>query len=93
MATPDIDSQDEGPQPDRSTYRHPIPLALRLLIESQQKLLQAYQDELLGHLGAASAEMLKLLRLTNDGWQLNMADMEFVRPRQEGEELDDSPIN
>lgn len=58
----------------------PVPLALRHLIESNNQLLQTYQQELTAKVMVANEEMMRLLGLDpNDGWKLDIATFTYVK--------------
>jgi hypothetical protein len=67
----------------------PVPYAIRHLIESNNKLLQQYQEELTNNVLMANEEIMRLLNLDpNDGWRLDMETMSYVKL-----ESNDAPIS
>lgn len=58
----------------------PVPTALRELIISSNQLLQNYQQELSNRVVLANREMMAMLGLNpQDGWQLDVATMTYVK--------------
>ena len=60
----------------------PVPLAIRELVMSNNTLLQNYQQELTLRVQTANREMMQLLGLRpEDGWQLDLQTMTYVKPQ------------
>jgi hypothetical protein len=57
----------------------PIPIALRELIISNNKLLQNYQQELSNNVILANNEIMQLLGLNSKEWQLDIKTMKYVK--------------
>lgn len=58
----------------------PVPMALRELINSNNALLQNYQQELSNKVILANQEMMKLIGINEqDGWKLNMTTMTYEK--------------
>jgi hypothetical protein len=58
----------------------PVPSAIKHLIESNNKLLRQYQEELTNAVLTANEEMMKLLQLDpKDGWRLDMETMSYIK--------------
>lgn len=63
------------------TERIKVPLALKALIERNNELLELRQNELTAQVIEANQELMVALQLDPaDGWRLDMAAMEYVRP-------------
>jgi hypothetical protein len=59
---------------------HPVPLALKKLIQANTELLRIYQQELQAQIQAANLEMMDTLKLSpEDGWKLDIANMVYVQ--------------
>lgn len=62
------------------TQTVPIPLALRHLIESNNHLLEVYQQELTKKVIIANEEMMRILGLDpNDGWKLDVGTFTYTK--------------
>lgn len=60
--------------------RLPIPKALKLLIDANNELLEQYQHQLQQKVLVANEEMMKLMNLNpEDGWRLDLEEMEYVK--------------
>jgi len=58
----------------------PVPVALKELINSNNTLLNQYQQELTKRVITANIEMMELLNLNpNDGWRLDMDNLVYVK--------------
>lgn len=58
----------------------PVPLALRHLIESNNKLLENYRNELSSKVLVANEEMMRMLGLDpTDGWRLDIDTFTYVK--------------
>lgn len=69
----------------------PVPIALKELIESNNKLLTNYQQELTKKVISANIEMMQLLGLdSEEGWRLDTDQMVYIK--QEQPTSDDTPI-
>lgn len=63
-----------------------VPLALQKLIVANNQLLKQYQQKLVNEIEEANYQMMQMLRLeVEDGWQLDMERMVYVRPADEEE--------
>lgn len=57
-----------------------VPVVLKELINSNNTLLNQYQQELTKKVIAANIEMMELLNLNpNDGWRLDMDNLVYVK--------------
>ena len=57
-----------------------VPVVLKELINSNNALLNQYQQELTKKVIAANIEMMELLNLNpNDGWRLDMDNLVYVK--------------
>jgi len=58
-----------------------VPLALQNLIIANNKLLKAYQTQLMQEVQDANMQMMSILQLSPDaGWKLDIDNMVYVRP-------------
>ena len=58
----------------------PVPSAIKSLIESNNKLLQKYQEELQAQVLSANIEVMMLMGLDpNDGWRMDVEAMTYVK--------------
>lgn len=58
----------------------PVPIVLKELIISNNELLTNYQRELSKKVISANIEMMQLLGLNpEDGWQLDMQEMVYIK--------------
>jgi len=66
-----------------------VPLALQQLIQTNNQLLRKFQSELLQQIQESNAQMMQILRLSEEaGWKLDMDRMVYVRPKTEDEMVD-----
>jgi hypothetical protein len=66
-----------------------VPLALQQLIKTNNQLLRKFQSELLQQIQESNAQMMQILRLSEEaGWKLDMDRMVYVRPKTEDEMVD-----
>lgn len=57
-----------------------VPIALKELINSNNTLLNQYQQELTRKVIAANVEMMEVLNLNpNDGWRLDMDNLVYIK--------------
>lgn len=64
-----------------------VPLALQLLIKSNNQLLKNYQIQLMTDIQDANFQMMQFLRLDpNLGWALDMDRMVYTRPKTDEEQ-------
>lgn len=69
-----------------------VPLALQQLIKANNKLLKAYQAQLMQEVEDANNQMMQILQLNPDaGWVLDMEHMIYVRPTEEPATETDTP--
>jgi hypothetical protein len=66
----------------------PVPITLRYLIESNNRLLEDYQKVLTANVVRANEEMMQLLGLNPaEGWRLDMETMTYIKVQ------DDTPVS
>ena len=69
----------------------PVPIALKELIQSNNLLLNQYQQELTKKVISANMEMMQILGLDpNVGWRLDTEQMVYTK--QEQPTVNDTPI-
>ena len=69
----------------------PVPIALKELIQSNNLLLNQYQQELTKKVISANMEMMQILGLDpNVGWRLDTEQMVYIK--QEQPTVNDTPI-
>ena len=72
----------------------PVPEVMRQLIEYQNEALYRTQQNLYSQLAKANAELMKIMGLNpEDGWQLDVSEMVYVRnpmPEPEAESPDNN---
>ena len=65
----------------------PVPIALKELILSNNRLLTNYQKELTNKVISANIEIMQLLGIhPEDGWQLDMEQMVYIKQEQQSTE-------
>lgn len=58
----------------------PVPMSMRELINSNNKLLELYQKELTAKVFSANEEMMQMMNLDPaDGWRLDLSTMTYVK--------------
>lgn len=58
----------------------PVPMSMRELINSNNKLLELYQKELTAKVFSANEEMMQMMNLNPaDGWRLDLSTMTYVK--------------
>lgn len=64
-----------------------VPLALQLLIRSNNQLLRDYQKQLLQEIEDANTQLMQILRIDPAlGWKLDIEQMVYTRPKTEEEQ-------
>lgn len=64
-----------------------VPLALKHLINANNKLLRQYQQELFSEVQDANIQLMELMQLkSEDGWRLDLERMVYVRTEAAPEE-------
>lgn len=73
----------------------PVPMALKELINTSNTLLQNYQQELTSRVQIANREIMALMGLSSeDGWQLDMQTLTYVKIELPNKEMDnDSSVS
>ena len=73
----------------------PVPMALKELINTSNTLLQNYQQELTSRVQIANREIMTLMGLSSeDGWQLDMQTLTYVKVESPNKEMDnDSSVS
>lgn len=68
----------------------PVPMSMRELINSNNKLLELYQKELTAKVFSANEEMMQMMNLDPaDGWRLDLSTMTYVKQEPN---IDDNKI-
>jgi len=68
----------------------PVPMSMRELINSNNKLLELYQKELTAKVFSANEEMMQMMNLNPaDGWRLDLSTMTYVKQEPN---IDDNKI-
>lgn len=58
----------------------PVPMSMRELINSNNKLLELYQKELTAKVFSANEEMMQMMNLDPaEGWRLDLSTMTYVK--------------